>query len=581
MPKDNWVRAPQSEKAQSLVASAVRYPGKVRRAKSPGMQWQTEAWRHYDICGEFRYGVNYVANVLSRATLHAAMRGGSGTIVESTSAAAKAAMDELFGGPDGQVGMKSALGLHLSVAGEAFIVGREMEMDDETTEEVYEVVGVNEMKVTGKKWSIDYGDGHVVELTEDAVIIRVWRPHPRHRMQADSPARALLPVLNEIEYLTRHIFSQVTSRLAGAGILVLPQSMTFPTRTVTGPDGNVIEVKDAFMEHLTESMLEPLSDPSSPSAHVPTIITVPDDVVDKIQHLTFYNSLDEQALDLRKEAIHRLALGMDLPPEILTGTSDQNHWGAWQMEESSIKAHIEPMLELITQALTTGYLQVATGNKADLVAFDTSTLRLRPNRSKEAIELYGLGELSAEALRRETGFDEDDAMDDAERTDWFTRKVASGSTTPELVAQALTLLGVPVISQDPRMAPEVPQPSLEDYPVRELPDREAASNSASVIAACEVLVYRTLERAGNRIRSKTGVHPPGVAAADVYLELPVRDLDDALSDAWSCVPRVMAGYGVDTVALSDRMNAYVKHLIVAQVRHDRNLMVRYLAKEQF
>ena len=91
--------------------------------------------------------------------------------------------------------MLSSLGLHLTVAGEAYVVGRSM-VDPNTgvPTELWEVVGIQEIRNRGNRWSLTYGQGGKgIDLDDNAVIIRIWRPHPRNRMEADSPVRALLP----------------------------------------------------------------------------------------------------------------------------------------------------------------------------------------------------------------------------------------------------------------------------------------------------------------------------------------------------------------------------------------------------
>ena len=177
------------------------------------------------------------------------------------------------------------------------------------------------MTVTGDTWTIDYGDGRQpITLTASDVVIRIWLPSPAKQIEADSPFRSLLPILSEIEWLTRHVFAQITSRLAGAGILMMPQSMTFPPPPA--PDGQeVVTANDAesFMLALADAMLKPIEDPGSPSAMVPIVVTAPDDAIDKARLLTFWSELDAQSLQLRNEAIRRFALGMDLPPEQILG----------------------------------------------------------------------------------------------------------------------------------------------------------------------------------------------------------------------------------------------------------------------
>ena len=384
----------------SMVASSVRYPGRAARIYRPNQDWQRECYRHFAICGEARFAARFFGSAVSRADLSTAIL--SQGIVEETPVGKSAdTLAALFNGKDGQTQMLEAIGVHLTVGGECYLVGRSTDQGD-----LWEIVSVLEMRVTGDNWSIDYGDGTVIPLGDDDVVIRIWMPSPARRIEADSPFRSLLPILSEIEWLTRHIFAQVTSRLTGAGILMMPQGMTFPPPPgVDGEQAQTSNDADAFMLTLADAMLAPIEDPSSPSAMVPIVVTAPDDAIDKPRLLEFWSELDAHAMDLRVEAIRRFALGMDLPPEQVLGMGSNggtgggsstgvSHWGAWQVEEQTIKLHIEPMLDLIVNALTMGYLRPATSNPADLITYDTSRLRLRPDRSREAFELWDRGLMS-------------------------------------------------------------------------------------------------------------------------------------------------------------------------------------------
>lgn len=564
-----------------MVASAMRYPGNTSRVYRRPADWQTEAWRHFDICGELRYACMWIGNVLSRTTLHPAKRSGN-DLTPVTSGAPFTAMEELFSGKEGQSQMLSAVGLHLTVAGECYLVGRKPDPSrgEAPGADIWEIVGTQEMKHRGTRWSIDYQDGaRPLDLDDEAVIIRIWRPHPRLRILADSPIRALLPVLQELEFLSRHVMAQVTSRLAGGGLLVLPQSMSFPSPPAGSTLPDTATEADIVMAVLGEAMLQPINDPSHPSALVPTIFMVPDEAVDKINHMKFWSDLDQHAIELRSEAIRRLALGLDLPPEVLLGTSGMNHWGAWQMEESSIKAHIEPLLELVVNALTVGYLQPLTDDPTDVVAYDTTALRLRPNRSKEAIELYDRGELNGDTLLRETGFAPDEAMGDEEFKTWMLRKVASGSTTPEQVAEALVALGIPGITAGSGMPTDArPTPSIADHPQQGPPAEPAYPEAASLYAMSEVMVFRALERAGNRLRSLRQVRPE-CAAVDTYKFIAAKpgELDKVMEDAWTCVPRLLPDLPKEQQqVVAKALDAYTRTLLLSQQDHTPGEMIRHL-----
>ena len=568
----------------SMVASATRYPGKAARIYQPRQDWQAECYRHYAICGEARFAAKFFGHAVSRATLFVAeMVNGDQHPIENGPAAD--ALAALFNGKDGQTQMLDAIGTHLTISGECYLVGRQVDEVD-----TWEIVSCLEMQVAGTAWQINYGNGlPAIELTEDDVVIRIWLPSPAHRIEADSPFRALLPILSEIEWLTRHVFAQITSRLAGSGILMMPQGMSFPPPPEQlNEDGTTSGAKpandaDAFMLTLADAMMAPIEDPSSPSAVIPIVVTAPDDAIDKARLLTFWSELDAQSMNLRNEAIRRFALGMDLPPEQVLGMSGTSsgggssatvsHWGAWQVEESTIKLHIEPMLDTIVNALTVGYLRPLLDDPSSLivVAYNSSALRLRPDRSKEAFELYDRGLITAEALRRENGFSEEDAPDPAAFQRWLTIKVASGSATPEQVQAALGVLGVdlgPVTGLVTRESR--PDPTLEDHPTR---PRTPGENA--LVAAADALVFRALERAGNRLRQNVA-KPPGVPAYETHLYVKANGTaEKLLEDAWSCAPQVLDGIA-DPLVVVPVLSSYCASLLKEQSPHRRDRLVNWL-----
>src|SRR5690606_16154287 len=279
-------------------------------------------------------------------------------------------------------------------------------------------------------------------LPDTALVIRQWREHPVENGMATSPSRAALPILSEIERLTMHVAAQVDSRLASAGILFLPREMTFNVTPQQNADGSTSSSgsADKFVKTLQDVMATAIANRDTAEALVPIVVTADGEVLDKAHHMTFWSELDNQAIELRTEAIRRLALSMDMPPEVLTGQSDANHWTAWAIDESAIKSHTEPLLNQIANDIAIGYLRPlleADGmDPAEAATYgvgvDTSEMRLRPNRSQEALELWDRGVLSDETLLTETGFHAvDDLPTDAQRALWLTTKVATASTTAD------------------------------------------------------------------------------------------------------------------------------------------------------
>jgi hypothetical protein len=568
-----------------------------QKSKTPKKEaWQEAAWNFFDTIGEYRYSCNWVGNILSKAQLGVAKKG-----KPTTNEHAVAALAALFGGPEGQTEMLRQIGIHFTVAGEMFLVSYEEDGEDE-----WLVAAATEVKkLNADSWKID-GD-----TIDQPMVIRIWRPHPRNHKRSDAPTRAVLPILSEIDGLTKHVSAQIDSRLAGAGLLLLPSEITFSATPTVDEDGNQSITPGtsaaAFIAELVETMATAIQNREDASALVPIVLQAEGEHLANIKHLTFWSDLDDKAIELRSEAIRRLALGMDMPPEILTGTADMNHWGSWQVEEAAIKAHTEPLLAVITGSLSAGFLRhylVTIGgmSKEEAAEYeftaDTSLMRLRPNRSAEAMELYDRGQLSAAAVLRENGFDPSDAMEEKELVTWLARKVASGSSTPEQVEAALRHLGLdlqvvtPVEMVEDRQQPrqERPTPSLEEHPRRapetdEIGEGLAASalaveaaNRSITISTAELMIHRALERAGNKLKNRIAADQrPACGAYELYMYAPQLtdpEIAELLDGAWA--PINLFGYDVHE---SD-LNGFTTVLLQDRRKYSRDILADYLDARQ-
>lgn len=547
---------------KGFIASAVNLPVMDRNVGGGNAKaWQRDAWMHWENLGELRYPTTWVGNVMGQAKLMAAKRDGN-ELVPQEKGPAREAMDELFGGPQGQVEMLQALGVHLSVAGEGFPTF----VDDK-----WYVLASGKVKPDAvrkgvkPRVKVDIGkEGGFQYLGPKDFAIRVWTPHPRNPQEADSPVRANLNTLAQIAGYDAHINAQLQSRLTGGGILFLPSEVDFPVPPDADPNANQAQL---FLQTLGLAMMTPKSNPSDPSAIVPMVVMVPGEFLGKAEHMKFWSELDDKVILMREAGIKRLALGIDVPPEILLGVADSNHWNAWLSEESAIKAHLEPKLGVVDHALTGGYLRpalkgVVPDPEEYFVIADTSSIRLRPNRSKEAIELYDKGELSGSSLRRETGFDETDKPKVDELKTWILRKIAIAASSPEASNAALRELGVDLEIEQPLrpVGDNVRTDTVPDIPIRELPTRP----EDGLAAAAMVLVFRALERAGNRLRNQ---HPLSDAKAmpvhTVHMALS-GDPDYLLAGAWDCAPQVLQPYCDDVVAVVDVLDFYTRGLIASK-----------------
>jgi hypothetical protein len=607
----------------ALIASAARLDLSKKPRGVIQADWQAEAWDFYDTCGELRYAANWMGNSLSQATIYPADIGPDGqpTAKPTTNPAALAAAHDLLGGPGNAAQILAQVGVHLTVAGDCYLIG-ETPVDQAGVplpDDEWYVASTDELSFRSGTWVIDRGNGRRPLAEDRTVIIRIWTSHPRKKWQADSAVRAVLPVLRELRQLQRVSGQQMDSRLAGAGLLVLPIGVQFPAPSAETALAN--PGADPLMLSLAENIMVPLEDPEDSSRLVPMTLRVPPEAVDKVKLVTFASQLWAENTALREACIRRLALGLDMPAETLLGLGDSNHWSAWQIEESGVKLHVAPKLTTIVNAINEGYYEPAlTRQGLDAwrftLWFDVSELVQRPNRGADAQWLFDHDELSGQALRREVGFDESDAPAESEKLAKILAKVVVAN--PELLnsltgpllrlwlggtvpAEEITVpvedlqkgLGESVVpDQD---IPTEPVPTGTELPatapaaVRRLGGRAqeaivtAATEVAQVapelatpqIVCAHLLTNRALELAGKRLltREIRGTYAGDLRRLHEQMTVTAPMLDRLLSGAWDWVEEIAVLVGLDPGALRAELADYVGQLLTSGQQHD----VRYLA----
>lgn len=507
----------------AMIATATIKPRHLSAKRNES--WQAMAWQYYDFCGELRYALKWKADAISRARLYIGKVSDADAepapVEKNEQPQAQQALAELFGGPSGQSMMLRTITLHLGVVGDSYVVGWDtpagVDPDQSQTPSLaageqrhWEVRCPDEIEeasvVTDQggrqqaRFSIKL-DGADYTLPDECIVIRVWDRHPRFSWQSDSPTRGVLPILHELERLTQMVIAQANSRLAGAGILLVPKEMDFPkakpapdaveTVQATGPGADGLAPAapappappepsiQTLMDALQEAMTTPITERDNPMAVVPIGLSGPAEVLKEVRHITFWTPLDENAIELRKEAIRRLALGLDVPPEIVLGLGGTSHWNGWQIEKSAITLCIEPLLGRICDALTRGYLRpyVGEGDGQDTVIwYDTAELVQQPDRGPAAQALYELEAISEDALRRENGFGEQDAPDDDERRIRAMRKLLStagvDAQLTRTLLEKLQYIDASEVAQTPVTAPaalKAPPASTPATPVTAQP----------------------------------------------------------------------------------------------------------------
>jgi hypothetical protein len=624
-----------------MVSAATLVRQETLRSIAKRAPWQTQAWEMYDEIGELHSATNWLGHSLSRCKLYVGELpddSTEGDPAPTDNERAQLPLDELFGGPSGHPGMLGRLALHLTVPGESYLIGLDLDAPDDQAVDGegplptpigpdgmpmdrpsvrrWVVASQEEFETKEGKVSVQLPDSdrRVQVDVERSTVIRLWRPHARKAWDADSPTRGCLPALRELVTTSARITADLESRLAGAGILVMPASASVArTAPAQGqaPDTEDL-VDDADYATLIEAMVTPISDRDSASAVVPILIRVDDTAVDKVRHISFATNLDAKVLELRDAAIKRLALGLDVPPEVLLGMTDANHWTGWQIEESAVKLSVEPLLTLIVNALTENYLRPALAAlgvpdaERYVIWYDVSELVLRPNRFEQAYKLWQDGIIGAAAVLREGGFSADDVPTSAEQAQHLLIKLVTANVSPDVARPYLLALGLPApeATTNPEVgaaAPAATPPTIDVTPdpdARELPstsgnpdDGEPVDTEAALVAGggivrqagLELAVLRALELAGKKLLSGAGrsyrgtmTGPAWTWHTDRRLTVAETQLDGLLTGAYdtlSSTPLGAAG-GVELV------DSYVRQLLLAGVPHHPRFLATAIEQDR-
>lgn len=612
----------------SLIASAeVLAATSVGEHKVGSVQpWMEQAWQFYDTIGELRFGTNWYSNALSRINIVAAappsrqgdepqvidlqdeMRSGEDWYTPGQKRAVEL-IEFIAGGVHGQGQMMGAFGLYLSLVGLSYLLA-EPSMEDPTADsyETWNVLCNEELRVQrgSQRLEVRSSAGEWRPVHPNALVVKVWTQHPRYPWLPDAPVKGVLGILRTISLLQAHIDASAESRLSGAGLLLWPDEASMPN-TLPGI-GNDPESQE---EDLTEALIRvssvAIQNPSSPAARIPVIASMPGEWIDKAKHLRFDTAFDDRVESLLDKSIRRLALGLDMPPEILTGVGGMNHWSAWQVEETALTLHIEPLAETVCHALTVGYLRQALEQEGfdpdeAIVWYDSSDLRTRPDRSTLAREAWDRMTISTSALLREQGLSEDDLIDAEEKRERTLLSVATA--VPDLAPEILQILGYLTPQQASQMnggtaAPAGGGPTVTDSPaptVNGPPERPAGSPPESpeptaslepLIAACDMLVVRALERAGARLLSTANAKKIRHSLRDI----PVQDrymstdshglasVGSLLEGALDYLPAIASRYGANEQALTAILQTYCTELISNKEPHGFNGLAERLRSQ--
>jgi hypothetical protein len=433
------------DRGRPLTAAATSYtPAEWRGGQVFGAQpWQSEAWGFRRSLGEFNQAVDWMSRAMSRVRLGAAeVVPGADEPEMLVEGPAADLMEDFCGGPPGHSAFLKAITPHLLVPGEGWLIAERDDPRIPLSAADWGIYSTECVQSLGNRFRVRVGPALWRDLAPENLPMRIYEPDPQWPWLATSSSEAAVPIMRRIFLIDSRIISMMVSRLVMNGLLLIPQEGTFsvPPQFKDAPDPFVAMLMDIGSRNI--------KNPGQASAGFPIPVKFTADLIDKWKILKADDPLDEWLLKERLDELGRLGDTLGLTRERVTGgMGEQNHWGAAQANEDEIKITFAPMAETICGAITKVFLKPALRQSglapvgprggAVIAWYDVSELAARPDKSGPALTLYDRFELSGEALRRENGFDESDAPDDAELRVMILKKAA---TTVELGPVALAQL---------------------------------------------------------------------------------------------------------------------------------------------
>lgn len=460
------------------------------------MAWQARALRYIDLVPELNYSSRFYSRTLKQLRLFPAKVDDQGELVPIESGVPVDLLNRIRdpGGRHAQI--LSNYGRLMFATGEGNLFGYDLGTELET----WLFVWNDELKVekngpTIKKiiWEPAVGEKHEYGPTE-AVVYRFWTSHPRRTGEADSPMRSIVEgdVAEELIALTRAVKSTATTR-ATNGILLIPSEISPPepeTADDSIEDQGLISQLGAHYEAQVEQA-------GSPAAVAPWLLEASYDYLDRIRWVQTHDPQNDYLESaLRKEAVERIARGIDFPPEALLGLGSTNHWAALQILLDMWKSHGQPLAQQFCDDLTSSYMRQALRDEgyADwqnvVVTYDDAGVVMKPDRSDDADKAWDRGQISDEGYRAMKDIPDSFAPNEEERDLWLAVKLRE----PALLHGGVI---APPVQASPAEGP--PPVGPEGDSGRQT---RVTASAGRELAAIEVALMRCRELAGIRIRQK-------------------------------------------------------------------------------
>lgn len=438
--------APAALNAAGLRVTPDESRATLRAIATLKQPWQRLAWNYRDMIGELRFALQYRARAISRMRFYiaeiqpgtddepvsVALRNDDDpevakrvTLPEDLCAAAEAELARL---PlDSGMAFLGVWSENFDVAGECWLYG----YADEGGLEHWAIKSALEIEVSpdgSNVFMLDAtapGQRRKLDLSEEGgeELYRLWVPHPVNGTLSDSALRATLDTLEDIVSNGREMRAAARSRFAANGVWMLPFGMYLANGVKSETDPSDPE-SNTFASDLTSAILAPITNEGDAGAMAPIVITGHrDDIKAAKDGFVRFDREDSPALTAKLQAaLTRMGNSLDIPPEVISGMAEVNHWTAWQIDSSTARHHIEPSARIMADSITSVFVRASLLKlgfaPADVarvrVWFTLGSLTENPNRRQDAIDAHDRGAIGNKSLRDALGFGEEDAPSQSE-----------------------------------------------------------------------------------------------------------------------------------------------------------------------
>lgn len=469
------------------------------------MSWQWRCLNNLDLIPELGFCSRFYAKMMSKYRIFPGTLDADGKVVPITEGLPVELLNRIRDPGGGRAQIQGAYGTMMFTTGEGYLFGRDLDSTDERWMFVWAA-------------ELQFDDGSIIwqpredepartyTRGEQAEAYRMWTPHPRRSGEPNSPMRSVTEggIADELILLTKSVSATATSRLVN-GILAMPQEISpGPLEAVGDEDPE----NDPFMTDFIEHASSQIENPGTAEARIPFVVWGAAEYIDQIRQIAIHDpQTDYMEQGLRKEAVERMAHGLDMPPEWLIGMGQANHWSARQILSDMWPSHGEPIGQQWRDDLNIAYLRPALreanyeGWDEVVIGGDPSSIVVNPDRGKDADEAWDRGAIGYRAYREAKNFKERDAQTPEERDEWLAIKLRNEAL--------LGGEGVVPGARGPARKPAQRAPDAAEGPADPGPQgvTRQESQNARILGAAELAIIRCRELAGARIRSKQHACP--------------------------------------------------------------------------